>query len=604
MMNTIDIFIPYDLQLTEKIRSFKDQEKYLMLKIGYECVTNSQLTYTKLNESEFSEKLKEAIQTEIRKLEMELNSERQMFQKMEEKVHNLYERDREKTRMEHEAQKNEYMRMLDESKSMISKLELELKLETERGKIREQEKMNAYDVKVSMLTEKIKLYEENIEDIIKGKLTSELNSTQLTIHEKVHQINMLKENYASQESIYKAQIQHLNDTISTLNDKQQVDQRLSNVEMDNVLLKEREKYTATIESEKSRYMLLLDEKQKTVEKITEKYEEILSMTNKSASHKGSEGEKKFETFAETFKDFKGYELKDKHTQSGEGDFHLNFDEFSVLVDAKNYKKKVPVEQREKIKNDLVKNEHISFGWLVSLNTSVDKFDRAPVMYEWINTKQCLVYVNNLLSYDDPAKILRIVWFTCKELYKLVDDVNVDEEELVKMREQRFVIFDKVKALRKSVREINTNMNATRNMLQVMDDQLKDILGSETNDIVESCFSLFDDWWTANVVTVSDAVVTNSTDLWYSFKHVNKDVLKQFDITPDKFKQYLKTKVPVQNITFKGKSANNAMDIKGVQLSPSPLHEDVVPLDNVELVPQQGENQDKAGKRRGRKPKQI
>jgi hypothetical protein len=564
-MTSIEIFIPYDLQLTEKIRCFKDPEKYLMLKIGYECITNSHLSYTKLNESDFLEKVKEATQMEMRKLDMELNAERQMFQKMEEKIQAIYEKDKEKYRSEYDVQKGQYISLLEESKLRILKLEMDLHLEGEKAKLREQEKVNSYDVKISMLTEKIKLYEQNIEDIIQGKLSTELSNTQLTINEKVQQINMLRENYTNQESIYKAQIQHLNETIDALNEKQKTGQRLSDVEMANLLLKEKEKYNASVETEKTRYMLLLDEKQKTVEKITEKYEEILTLSNKSTSLKGSEGEKKFETFAETFKDFKGYEIKDKHTQSGEGDFHLYFDEFSVLVDAKNYKKKVPVEQREKIKNDLVKNEHISFGWLVSLNTSIDKFDRAPVMYEWVNTKQCLVYVNNLLSYDDPAKILRIVWFTCRELYKLVDDVNVDEEELVKMREQRFMIFDKVKALRKSVREINTNMNATRNMLQVMDDQLKDILGSETNDIVDSCFSLFDDWWTVNVVPVSDVVVTNSTDLWYSFKHANKDVLKQFDITPDKFKQYIKTKVPVQNIMFKGKSVNSAIDIKGVQL---------------------------------------
>ena len=39
---------------------------------------------------------------------------------------------------------------------------------------------------------------------------------------------------------------------------------------------------------------------------------------------------------------------------GEGDFHLHFEEFDVLADAKNYKKKVPIDQREKIKNDLIK----------------------------------------------------------------------------------------------------------------------------------------------------------------------------------------------------------------------------------------------------------
>jgi hypothetical protein len=80
-----------------------------------------------------------------------------------------------------------------------------------------------------------------------------------------------------------------------------------------------------------------------------------------------------------------FNLIDKHTQGGSGDFHLQFEEFDVLVDAKNYKKKVPIEQRDKIKKELLKNEHLYFAWLVSLNTSIDKFDKSPIMYEWINT---------------------------------------------------------------------------------------------------------------------------------------------------------------------------------------------------------------------------
>ena len=65
-----------------------------------------------------------------------------------------------------------------------------------------------------------------------------------------------------------------------------------------------------------------------------------------------------------------FEIIDKHKQSGQGDFHLRFEEFDILVDAKNYKNKVPNEQREKIKKDLQKNEHLQFGWLVSL---IDKY---------------------------------------------------------------------------------------------------------------------------------------------------------------------------------------------------------------------------------------
>ena len=318
---------------------------------------------------------------------------------------------------------------------------------------------------------------------------------------------------------------------------------------------------------KEKYDLLYREKEKQVERMTEVHEKLIvhHQSSKSTSHKGSEGEKQFEDYANTFIDFKGFKIIDKHTQGGEGDFHLHFEEFDVLADAKNYKKKVPVDQREKIKKDLIKNEHIHFGWLVSLNTSIDKFDRAPIMYEWINTTQCLVYINNLSSFEDPAKILRIVWFTCKELYKMIEDVNYDEEDLTQLKDEKFKMMDKIRNLRKNIREINTSINTTKNLIQVMDDELKSMLENETNELVHSNISLFDDWWEENIEITSEEVQTSSTDLWTKFKQDNKLLINEMNITGDNFKQYLKSKVPMSGIILRNKNANSAFNVKGIKL---------------------------------------
>jgi hypothetical protein len=292
---------------------------------------------------------------------------------------------------------------------------------------------------------------------------------------------------------------------------------------------------------------------------------LIIQSHKSTSHKGSDGEKTFSDYAETFIDFKGFNIIDKHTQGGEGDFHLHFEEFDILVDAKNYKKKVPIDQREKIKKDLQKNEHLHFAWLVSLNTSIDKFDKSPIMYDWINTTQCIVYINNLSSFEDPKKILRIVWFTCKELYKLIEDVDQDENDTTELKEKNFKLIDKIKNVRKTIREINTSMNTTRNLIQVMDDDLRCLLENETNEIVSSNFSLFDDWWNENVIVTNDDSLVVSTDLWFRFKQENKLIINEMNISGDKFKQYIKSKVPSSCIILRNKNANSAFDIKGLQL---------------------------------------
>jgi DNA repair exonuclease SbcCD ATPase subunit len=343
--------------------------------------------------------------------------------------------------------------------------------------------------------------------------------------------------------IYEGQIEQLKKQMETMR------QQLKTYESENADIIQKE-----IDKSREKFNLLLQEKDKqnqlnreSIEKLSEN---VNKLTNKSTSHKGSEGEKQFNDYTETFIDFKGYQIIDKHTQSGEGDFHLHFEEFDILADAKNYKKKVPADQREKIKKDLLKNEHIHFAWLVSLNTSIDKWDKSPIMYEWVNTTQCIVYINNLSSFEDPKKILRIVWFTCKELYKLIEDVNYDETELIELKEKQFKFQDKIKDIRKSIRELNTTMNTSRSIIQSMDDQLREIIESETSKIIDSNYSLFDEWWEVNIESTNDNVTQNSTDLWTKFKQDHKNMIKELDITVDKFKQYIKSKVPFVSLIIK------------------------------------------------------
>jgi hypothetical protein len=324
-----------------------------------------------------------------------------------------------------------------------------------------------------------------------------------------------------------------------------------------------------VKKEKEKYDLLLDAKEKRIDKLQEINDQIkeslIKLTHQSTAHKAIAGENGFRVYAdETFMDFKGYDLIDKHTQSGAGDFHMRFEEFDLLVDAKNYKTKVPITQREKIRDDLIKNEHLTFAWLVSLNTLIDKFDKAPVMYDWINTKQCIVYINNLSQNEDPRKILRIVWYTCKELYKLVEKGSTEDNELTNLKEKQIGFMTKVKNIRKTMREINTSLNSTKNLLQVVDDQLKEILEEETEQIVASNYSVFDSWWDLNIKQTDENVSLVSTDLWIKFKHDNKSLLNELDITTDKFKQYIKTRVSMSNIILKNKNAHSAFEIRGLK----------------------------------------
>lgn len=438
----INITIPSEIALLLDIDDFSPEENYQMLKIGSNCLIEGRKVAVGLTQKEIYKKIQNESKDEIQKLEFDIQLEKEITKKMEERITQMYEAE-------------------------IEKLQKQC----------------------DILSNQLKSFDNGNKDLIKKEID-----------------------------------------------------------------KAREKFD-----------LLLEQKDKQVNKMNENYEKILIQSHKSTSHKGSDGEKTFSEYAETFMDFKGFEIIDKHTQGGEGDFHLHFEEFDVLADAKNYKKKVPIDQREKIKKDLFKNEHLHFAWLVSLNTSIEKYDKSPIMYEWINTTQCVVYINNLSSFEDPKKILRIVWFTCKELYKLIENVDQDENELTELREKNYKLMDKVKNIRKTIREINTSMNATRNLIQVMDDELRGILESETNEIITSNISLFDDWWELNIL-VNDNSSVASTDLWSKFKQENKLIINEMNISGDKFKQYIKSKVPLSSIILRNKNTNSAFDIKGIKMN--------------------------------------
>ena len=147
---------------------------------------------------------------------------------------------------------------------------------------------------------------------------------------------------------------------------------------------------------------------------------------------------------------------------------------------------------------------------------------------------------------------------------MIEDDNVDTTELSALREKQFKMNDKIKNIRKSIRELNTNINISKNIIQNMDDQLREILESETSNIINSNFSLFDDWWDKNIELNIEGKEL-STDLWLKFRQDKKELIKEMDIKVENFKQFIKTKTPSSSLVIKSKNANSAFEIKGIKL---------------------------------------
>ena len=97
----------------------------------------------------------------------------------------------------------------------------------------------------------------------------------------------------------------------------------------------------------------------------------------------------------------------------------------------------------------------------------------------------------------------------------------------------------------------------------MDTQLKDMIETCTETVVLSNFSLFDEWWEEKIETASEESSLLSTDIWLKFKQDNKNMMQEMDLSVDKFRQYIKSKVSGSCLIIKNKKVNSAFEINGV-----------------------------------------
>ena len=170
-----------------------------------------------------------------------------------------------------------YHKLKDESLESIKKLEMDITLQKE-------------------LTKQMKLLEKERTDF-------EIQRTSDIYKDKENQLNV--------------KIDKLQETILLLKEELNQYKNHKDVIIHQELSKEREKYD-----------LIISEKNKQLSRLNDSFEKI---TNKTNSTKGIDGEKTFSDFANTFRDFKGFEIIDKTKQSGEGDFHLKFEEFNNRI---------------------------------------------------------------------------------------------------------------------------------------------------------------------------------------------------------------------------------------------------------------------------------
>lgn len=269
-------------------------------------------------------------------------------------------------------------------------------------------------------------------------------------------------------------------------------------------------------------------------------------TQVSMVEKGNAGEDVFaEIAAKAFRDFEGFELIDTHKQSHKGDRHLVFKDFTVMCDSKKYSNGVNALSREKIRADLKRQQHIPFAWMISLDTKIDKFGRAPFMFDWISRDQCVCYINSLLSFERPEEILRAVWFTCREFHQINQSLEKETAEMVEWKSNQVQIVERVEKSRKRLRELKTNIQQLKVCADHLEEDICSILNFAANEQQNALHSVLK-WWTTWAIDSSSSSSSSSASAsslamkmaWNHYKkHVDSNATNKID-NIQSFKEYL------------------------------------------------------------------
>lgn len=317
-----------------------------------------------------------------------------------------------------------------------------------------------------------------------------------------------------------------------------------------------------VDKEKDKFKNLLEDKNKQVLRITENYEKYLQQTTTKSSKKlGDEGEDNFMLLSDTFKDFVGYKIEKKSHQGHKGDFHLFFENFNVLVDLKNYTGSVQKKELEKIEHDLSINDTMDFGWLISYESNVSDWNRFPIMCKWIVTDiglKCIIIVNKLNLSKSPIDMLRIVWNLTNEIHTILNKTKeLDNSELIKMKERDYNVLQKIKMAQKRLSEMKRNVVSMSQITKDIENDIIDAISMFTNELSKNEFDKrfkIKEWWNDNIDF--DEKDTNSkitsTDIWGRFKKENKLYVDENKILIDDFKKYIKDFVDTNNYIEKSK----------------------------------------------------
>jgi hypothetical protein len=255
----------------------------------------------------------------------------------------------------------------------------------------------------------------------------------------------------------------------------------------------------------------------------------------------------------TFRDFPDFKIQEKI----EGEYLLNFHDFSILVDTS-----INLKKGDTLKSNLLKSDTCFFGWSISTATATapDQSEKSNFMFEWLSGNKCICHIHSLATHQDPIELLRSIYFTCQTIHKIT---NVDAKEITELhtlKENESRVREISQKIIQNSLERDEMLNMIKSNFQKNDEMIRQILNKETNALVDKRFARIIDWWNFHIVN-EEGPTMRSSNIWTMFKRDNPDLVGE--IQANDFKDVIYTFIAPERI-IKPRNKFGALEIKNLR----------------------------------------
>jgi len=325
------------------------------------------------------------------------------------------------------------------------------------------------------------------------------------------------------------------------------------------ILFEKEKQEATktaVLQEKYNDLLLKTEKEKNVE-LERIMQELTAASAKGSVGRGQQGENFFyDLVLDTFSDYEGFNIINTAKTGHSGDFHIQFNDFTILADSKNFidTSGVSSTDRNKLKFDMKQNQHIKIAWLVSIDKPIRRFSKYPYMIE-LHDGVCYCYINSLKDYENPRKLLEMAWYACNLIFHSILNKEDDVLILEKYKKNELRIRDIANKMKRLSKERYAILKQLTHNFDDTEKDIMELLHNEIMNIRDAHMRTVETWWNTNFEKNVDTTAEKST-----IKLKSAPIFKKFhnenpEINEEVFKQILREILPNEDIEIpKSKNA--------------------------------------------------